>query len=101
MELIEKDIITNLKGFRRSAKPCDNQYSISDQAMVVSKFIENRTLNNLYLIGHSLGGGVSLGKFRIGNESKSLEFSTYKEIYESLTRPYQSLRTEKKCYSNR
>jgi pimeloyl-ACP methyl ester carboxylesterase len=53
-------ILLDLKGFGRSPKPADGQYSVYDQAQLVHRFIADRDLTNLTLIGHSYGGGVAL-----------------------------------------
>lgn len=53
-------ILIDLKGFGKSPKPNDKNYSIQDQAELVYKFIIEHDLNNLVLVGHSYGGGVAL-----------------------------------------
>jgi pimeloyl-ACP methyl ester carboxylesterase len=53
-------LLLDLKGFGGSPKPADGQYSIYDQARLVHRFITDRKLTNLTLIGHSYGGGVVL-----------------------------------------
>lgn len=50
----------DLKGFGLSAKPEDGKYSIRDQADMVAAFIRSRDLHDLVVIGHSMGGGVTL-----------------------------------------
>ena len=50
----------DLKGFGLSAKPEDGKYAISDQADMVAAFIRARDLHDLAVIGHSMGGGVTL-----------------------------------------
>lgn len=50
----------DLKGFGQSDKPLDENYSVLDQAALVSQFIERKKLKSVTLIGHSLGGGVAL-----------------------------------------
>jgi pimeloyl-ACP methyl ester carboxylesterase len=50
----------DLKGFGLSAKPEDGKYAISDQADMVAAFIRARNLHDLVVIGHSMGGGVTL-----------------------------------------
>jgi pimeloyl-ACP methyl ester carboxylesterase len=52
--------LLDLKGFGLSSKPRDGAYSIEDQADVVRGFIRDLGLKEVTLIGHSLGGGVSL-----------------------------------------
>lgn len=53
-------IALDLKGFGRSDKPDDGAYSADDQAALVARFIVDRDLENLTLIGHSFGGTVAL-----------------------------------------
>jgi pimeloyl-ACP methyl ester carboxylesterase len=50
----------DLKGFGLSAKPEDGKYAIRDQADLVAEFIRTRDLHELVVIGHSMGGGVTL-----------------------------------------
>ena len=50
----------DLKGYGLSAKPEDGKYAISDQADLVAEFIRTRDLHDLVVIGHSMGGGVTL-----------------------------------------
>ncbi len=50
----------DLKGYGLSAKPEDGKYAISDQADMVAEFIRTRDLHDLVVIGHSMGGGVTL-----------------------------------------
>ncbi len=56
----KKVILVDLKGFGRSPKPFDDRYSISDQARIVARFIKSQKLQDLSIVGHSLGGGVAL-----------------------------------------
>lgn len=53
-------IALDLKGFGRSDKPDDDAYSADDQAALVARFILERGLSDLTLIGHSFGGTVAL-----------------------------------------
>ena len=53
-------ILIDLKGFGKSPKPNDNNYSIQDQADLVYRFILEHDLKDLILVGHSYGGGVAL-----------------------------------------
>jgi len=53
-------IALDLKGFGRSDKPDDGAYSADDQAALVARFILERGLSDLTLIGHSFGGTVAL-----------------------------------------
>lgn len=50
----------DLKGFGRSPKPLDEHYSLVDQAVCVRELVAELGLTKLVLIGHSLGGAVSL-----------------------------------------
>ncbi len=50
----------DLKGYGLSDKPEDGKYAISDQADLVAEFIRTRDLHDLAVIGHSMGGGVTL-----------------------------------------
>ena len=50
----------DLKGFGLSDKPEDGKYAVSDQADMVAEFIRTRDLHDLVIIGHSMGGGVTL-----------------------------------------
>lgn len=53
-------IALDLKGFGQSDKPEDGRYSLFDQADLVDRFIAERGLKNLTIVGHSFGGGVAL-----------------------------------------
>ncbi len=53
-------IAIDLKGFGASDKPDDEKYSVIDQAALVRTFIEQENLQNLTIVGHSFGGGVTL-----------------------------------------
>lgn len=53
-------IALDLKGFGRSAKPRDKNYSAYDQAKILTGFINELGLDNMIIIGHSFGGIVSL-----------------------------------------
>jgi pimeloyl-ACP methyl ester carboxylesterase len=50
----------DLKGHGRSPKPRDGKYSAIDQAELIHDFIRSKNLTKLTLIGHSMGGGISL-----------------------------------------
>jgi pimeloyl-ACP methyl ester carboxylesterase len=50
----------DLKGFGLSDKPADGKYAVSDQADLVAAFIRTRDLHDLVVMGHSMGGGVTL-----------------------------------------
>ena len=53
-------ITLDLKGFGRSEKIFDQQYSIYDQARLVEAFIAAHGLSGVTLVGHSYGGLVAL-----------------------------------------
>jgi pimeloyl-ACP methyl ester carboxylesterase len=53
-------ILFDLKGAGKSPKPCDNKYSMFDQAELIYRFILQKNLRNVILVGHSFGGGVAL-----------------------------------------
>lgn len=55
-----KTISLDLKGFGLSPKPVDNEYSAEDQADLVTDFIIEKGLNDVTIIGHSLGGAIGL-----------------------------------------
>lgn len=55
-----KVLAVDLKGFGRSPKPKDSSYSVYDQARLIIRFIQKHDLNNLTLVGHSLGGAISM-----------------------------------------
>jgi len=53
-------IVVDLKGFGSSPKPCDEKYTVFDQADLLYDFIIRHDLKDLTLVGHSMGGGVVL-----------------------------------------
>ncbi len=53
-------VALDLKGFGRAPKPADGRYAPEHQAELVHQFIERRDLRRITMIGHSLGGGVTL-----------------------------------------
>lgn len=55
-----KIFLIDLKGFGLSDKPLDDEYSVNDQADIILEFIQKNNLKNVILIGHSLGGAVTL-----------------------------------------
>jgi pimeloyl-ACP methyl ester carboxylesterase len=50
----------DLKGYGLSEKPEDGNYAVSDQADMVAAFIRNQDLHDVVIMGHSMGGGVTL-----------------------------------------
>jgi pimeloyl-ACP methyl ester carboxylesterase len=53
-------VALDLKGFGRSEKPDDGAYAADDQAALVARFLIERNLLGVTLIGHSFGGTVAL-----------------------------------------
>jgi pimeloyl-ACP methyl ester carboxylesterase len=53
-------IAIDLKGFGRSDKPGDGAYTADDQAALVAKFLIERGLDGVTVVGHSFGGTVAL-----------------------------------------
>jgi pimeloyl-ACP methyl ester carboxylesterase len=53
-------VSVDMKGSGAAPKPDDGRYSPSDQAALVHRLIESLDLTNITLVGHSLGGGVTL-----------------------------------------
>ncbi|MBV9785285.1 MAG: alpha/beta hydrolase [Acidisphaera sp.] len=57
----ENTVITvDAKGSGRSPKPADDFYGLHDQAAAILAIIEARDLRELTIVGHSMGGGISL-----------------------------------------
>jgi pimeloyl-ACP methyl ester carboxylesterase len=52
--------LVDLKGHGASPRPLKGRYSLDAQAELVSDLIRKRNLQNVTLIGNSLGGGVAL-----------------------------------------
>jgi pimeloyl-ACP methyl ester carboxylesterase len=50
----------DLKGFGVSDKPRGSDYSLKAQSDSIKRFIEEKQLENVVLVGHSFGGGVAL-----------------------------------------
>ncbi len=50
----------DLLGFGSSDKPHEFSYDLADHASVVCKVIEKLDADKIYLVGHSMGGGVGL-----------------------------------------
>ncbi len=50
----------DLKGYGLSDKPEDGKYAVADQADLVAAFIRTQDLHDLVIMGHSMGGGVTL-----------------------------------------
>ena len=48
-----------MKGFGDAPKPLDEEYSPLDQALLLQRLILQLELEDLTLVGHSLGGGVA------------------------------------------
>ncbi|MHB8067227.1 MAG: alpha/beta fold hydrolase [Desulfobaccales bacterium] len=57
----ENQVFTiDLKGHGFSDKPQDGKYAVSDQADMVAAFIKDRRLQDVVLIGNSMGGAIAL-----------------------------------------
>lgn len=52
--------LIDFKGFGDSSIPKDDNYSLKENAAIITKFINEKIENRYFLIGHSYGGGVSL-----------------------------------------
>lgn len=52
--------LIDLKGFGNSSIPKDNKYSLIDNAIIVTEFINHEIKSDYIIIGHSFGGGVAL-----------------------------------------
>jgi len=50
----------DLKGYGLSDKPADGKYAVADQADMVAAFIRSQDLHDLVIMGHSMGGAVTL-----------------------------------------
>ncbi len=53
-------VLVDMKGFGAAPKPDDGRYSPRDLADLIHRLIVQRGLTRVTLVGHSLGGGVSL-----------------------------------------
>jgi pimeloyl-ACP methyl ester carboxylesterase len=53
-------LLVDMKGFGEAPKPDDGRYSPIDFAELVARFMKERDLRRVTLVGHSLGGGVAL-----------------------------------------
>jgi pimeloyl-ACP methyl ester carboxylesterase len=60
----------DLKGYGLSEKPADGKYAVSDQAEMVAAFIRSQDLHDLVIMGHSMGGGVTLMAYLKVREDK-------------------------------
>ncbi len=66
MKLIEclpsgfRYITIDLKGYGYSEKKCDAHLAIYDQAIILAAFIRRMHLHDVVLVGHSMGGIISL-----------------------------------------
>ena len=83
----------DLKGFGDSPKPKDYRYSVYDQAVLVLKFIKDRNIKDVTLIGHSYGGGVALS-LALMNQSNIkkmvlIDPAAYRQYIPSLIRRIQ------------
>ena len=53
-------VALDLKGCGYSEKVCDGYLSPFDQSQILDQFIQKLDLKNIFLIGHSMGGAISL-----------------------------------------
>jgi len=53
-------LLVDLKGFGQSEKPSDGRYGVSDHTRLISKLIATAGLQQVVLVGNSLGGSVAL-----------------------------------------
>jgi pimeloyl-ACP methyl ester carboxylesterase len=53
-------IAIDLKGHGYSEKRCDDNLALFDHAVIIKKFIKLMNLNDFVLVGHSMGGVISL-----------------------------------------
>jgi pimeloyl-ACP methyl ester carboxylesterase len=53
-------VLVDIKGFGSAPKPDDGVYSPGDLAELVHRLLIERDLSRVTLVGHSLGGGISL-----------------------------------------
>lgn len=58
-------IAIDLKGHGLSDKPMDNNYSVADQSEIIYQFIREHSLDNVTLVGNSMGGAVSITTYLI------------------------------------
>lgn len=58
----------DLPGFGKSSNP-PNSWRVDDYLSILSNFIEKKSLNDFYLVGHSFGGGLA-AKFTAENPQK-------------------------------
>jgi pimeloyl-ACP methyl ester carboxylesterase len=50
----------DLLGFGKSEKPVDFSYDLLDQANIVASVVNSHKAKKVYLVGHSMGGGIGL-----------------------------------------
>lgn len=53
-------VAVDMKGFGRSDKPYDDEYSALDQANLLLRLLDQRGIKEVVVAGHSFGGGVAL-----------------------------------------
>ncbi len=56
-------IAIDLKGHGLSDKPKDNNYSVADQSDIIYEFIKEHSLDNVTLVGNSMGGAISISTY--------------------------------------
>lgn len=59
----------DLRGHGLTDKPNDTNYSLEDQALLVSRFLKEMGIDRAVLIGHSYGGGVTLMTYLLGQRA--------------------------------
>ncbi len=52
--------VIDLKGFGVAKRVTDRHYSVYDQAVLLERFLRERRLKDVIVVGHSYGGGVAL-----------------------------------------
>lgn len=57
--------LIDLKWYWYSSKPRDNKYSIAHQGDILDDWMESLDLQNVTVVGHSLGGGTAMYMYRM------------------------------------
>jgi pimeloyl-ACP methyl ester carboxylesterase len=85
--------LIDLKGFGLSDRPRDGRYSVNDQAEIIKSFILQKNLENITIVGHSLGGAVALFTyFKVNPRIKALVLLNCATYPESMPRFLKVLR---------
>jgi pimeloyl-ACP methyl ester carboxylesterase len=53
-------VALDLKGFGYSERHADSDYSLTEQARLVTRFMDRLDIGKAVLVGHSMGGGVAM-----------------------------------------